>query len=109
MDSFGLAGSCVPHSHLLPVPAAPSCVVCLREWVMRHTTHLSSGAARAWHRYLGVRWERFQGRVARHYYTHVTWPVRFWRACGCPAEYRPSLPWWQPFVWRWLVVTGWLR
>ena len=41
----------------------------------------------------------------------VPWPlpVQFWRACGCPPQFRPRLPWWQPLVWRWLVLSGWLR
>ncbi len=27
-------------------------------------------------------------------------------ATGLSSESR--LPWWQPFVWRWLVLSGWL-
>ena len=53
-----------------------------------------------------VRWERFQGSVRGLYFRRVTFPVRIWRACGCPEQFRPRLPWWQPFVWRWLVISG---
>jgi hypothetical protein len=62
--------------------------------------------ARWWHVVVGVRWQRFQGRWCGLYFQRVTLPVRFWRACGCPAQWRPRLPWWQPFLWRWLVLSG---
>ena len=62
-----------------------------------------------WFLLVGGRWQRFQGRVAGFYFQRVTLPVRFWRACGCPVQFRPRLPWWQPFVWRWLVISGSLR
>jgi len=28
-----------------------------------------------------------------------------WSASSVPSH----LPWWQPFVWRWLVLSGWQR
>ena len=59
-----------------------------------------------WFLLVGGRWERFQGRVAGFYFQRVTLPVRFWVACGSPQQFRPRLPWWQPFVWRWLVISG---
>ena len=62
--------------------------------------------ARWLHVVVGVRWQRVQGRVCGLYFRRVTLPVRFWRACGCPEQFRPRLPWWQPFVWRWLVISG---
>src|SRR5512137_2741864 len=65
-------------------------------------------AARRWHLLVGVRWERFQCRVAGFYYRRVSLPVQWWVACGRPPQFRPRLPWWQPFVWRWLVLPGWL-
>src|SRR5512135_2910506 len=64
-------------------------------------------AARRWHLLVGVRWERFQCRVAAFYFQRVSLPVQFWRPAGCPPQFRPRLPWWQPFVWRWLVLSGW--
>ena len=63
-------------------------------------------ARRHWRGLVGIRWERLQGRVLGLYFRRVTSPVRVWVACGCPEEFRPRLPWWQPFVWRWLVVSG---
>jgi hypothetical protein len=72
--------------------------------------HLQSGwAARRWQSLVGVRWQRWQCRVAAFYFQRVSLPVQFWRACGCPSQFRPRLPWWQPFVWRWLVLSGWQR
>ncbi|HUZ06001.1 MAG TPA: hypothetical protein VMV89_00780 [Candidatus Paceibacterota bacterium] len=29
------------------------------------------------------------------------------RAAG--AAFRPALPWWQPFVFAYLSITGWVR
>ncbi len=60
-------------------------------------------------RYVRSRWYRWQGAVAAFYFQRVTLPARWWRACGCPVQFRPQLPWWQPFVWRYLCLTGWLR
>ena len=69
--------------------------------------HLQSGwAARRWQLLVGVRW---QCAVAAFYFHRVSLPVQFWRACGCPSQFRPRLPWWQPLVWRWLVLSGWQR
>ena len=75
--------------------------------VMRAHTH-TGRAARQWHLLVGVRWQRLQSRISGFYFRRVTQPVLFWRACGCMSV-RPSLPWWQPFVWQWLVLTGWSR
>jgi len=58
---------------------------------------------------VGVRWQQFQCRVAAFYFQRVSLPVQWWRACGCPPQFRPRLPWWQPLVWRWLVLSGWQR
>ena len=66
-------------------------------------------AARRWQSLVGVRWQRFQCRVAAFYFQRVSLPVQFWRACGCPPQFRPSVPWWQPLVWRWLRLSGWQR
>ena len=27
---------------------------------------------------------------------------------ACPPALRPRLAWWQPLVWRWLVISGWV-
>jgi len=78
-----------------------------------HST--SSWAAWRLHALVGIfapaqrGWQRFQCGVAARYFQRVTLPLQFWRALGAPSQFRPALPWWQPFVWRWLVVTGWLR
>ena len=66
-------------------------------------------AARRWQVLVGVRWERLQCRVAAFYFQRVSLPVQWWRAAGCPPAFRPRLPWWQPLVWRWLVLSGWQR
>ncbi|GEM_PF-2103687 len=72
--------------------------------------HLQSGwAARRWQSLVGVRWQRWQCRVAAFYFQRVSLPVQWWRAAGCPPAFRPRLPWWQPLVWRWLVLSGWQR
>jgi hypothetical protein len=52
-------------------------------------------------------WLRWQSQVSGLYYRRVTEPVQLWRAVGRLPEFRPQLPWWQPFVWRYLVLTGW--
>ena len=54
-------------------------------------------------------WLRCQGAISALYFQRVTLPQQLWRACGRPPQFRPSVPWWQPFVWRWLVLSGWLR
>ena len=60
-------------------------------------------------RYVRIHWSRWQSRVAALYAQRVTQPVQLWVALGRPAQFRPQLPWWQPFIWRWLVITGWVR
>ena len=96
LAAFSAAGR--PHRDVL-------CVSQVK--VMRHTAH-PGRAARRWHTLVGVRWQRLQGRIAGHYFVRVTQPLQWWVAFGRPPEFRPSLPWWQPFVWHWLHITGWL-
>ena len=69
----------------------------------------SSRSARRWYLLVGLPWQRLQSRIASAYFQRVTQPVQFWVALGQPAQFRPALPWWQPFVYSWLVVTGWVR
>ena len=71
--------------------------------VMTHTPH------RELLRYVRIHWLRWQCAVASLYFQRVTYPVQCWVACGRPPQFRPQLPWWQPFVWHWLHITGWLR
>ena len=71
--------------------------------VMTHTPH------RELLRYVRIHWLRLQSRISGAYFQRVTFPVQCWVACGRLPQFRPSLPWWQPFVWRWLVITGWVR
>ena len=66
-------------------------------------------AARRWQVVVRVRWSRFQGRVSGLYYQRVSLPVQWWRGCGCPAQWRPRLPWWHSLVYRWLRLSGWVR
>ena len=53
------------------------------------------------------RWRRAVGwqhqRLTRFYFLRVVQPCEFWVACGCPAQFRFSVPWWQPFV-HWYLV-----
>jgi len=67
-----------------------------------------SQATTAWHRFATLPWCRWQCRVSGFYYRHVTAPVSFWVACGQPVGFRPQLPWWQPFVFSYLSLTGWV-
>ena len=91
------------------MPAASLiCALCLTKLAMRHRAHISR-AARCWHSLVGIRWLRWQSRLAGCYFQRVTLPLRWWHALGCPPQFRPQLPWWQPFVWRWLVLSGWQR
>jgi len=60
-------------------------------------------------RYVRIHWQRWQGSVAGFYFHRVTFPAQCWVACGRPPQFRPRLPWWQPFVWHYLHITGWLR
>ena len=75
---------------------------------MRHTRHSIRATS---HRFslVGVYWQRWQSAVAALYSRRVTQPVQFWLACGRPAAFRPSLPWWQPLVYSYLSLTGWVR
>ena len=81
------------------------------EKVMRHERNTSRAARLACSRrvWLRVRWQRLQSRISGFYYQRVTVPVQFWVACGRPPGFRPRLPWWQPYVFAWLSVTGWVR
>jgi hypothetical protein len=44
--------------------------------------------------------------LAGVYHHRVTLPVRLWRSFGSPSLLRPSIPWWQPFLFWWLCHTG---
>ena len=70
---------------------------------------ISSQVARRWHVLVVVQWQRWQSVVSGLYYRRVTAPVQFWVALGQPAGFAPRLPWWQPFVFSYLSLTGWLR
>ncbi len=106
MDSFGLSVRVgPPTSHRHP-PATAFFLFVSKKKVMKQIKKIQWQVRWYWFLLVGGRWERFQGRICRFYFQRVTLPVRFWRACGCPPQFRPSIPWWQPFVWRWLVVSG---
>lgn len=60
-------------------------------------------------RFVRIHWLRWQCAVASLYFQRVTFPVQSWVACGRPPQFAPRIPWWQPFVWHWLHITGWLR
>jgi hypothetical protein len=86
MDSFGLSGVVgSPTLQVLPafiLPRKCSLKKCVRE-------HFQVGrAARRWQSLVGVRWKRLQYRVAAFYFHRVSLPVQFWRACGCPSQFR---------------------
>ena len=82
--------------------------MCSQEIVMR-AHHIASRAARRWYITVSLPWQRWQSAVSGLYYRRVTAPVGFWCACGQPPAFRPVLPWWQPFVFSYLRITGWLR
>lgn len=69
---------------------------------MKHTNKISQvlGAGRAFV-------ERINCDLSGIYYTRVTLPVQVWRARGCPKHSMPRMPWWQPTLFRYLVITGW--
>jgi len=107
-DSFGLSG--VSGNPTRPaLPRGPTALKKLsQEKSVRELLQVGR-AARRWQVLVGVRWQQFQCRVAAFYFQRVSLPVQWWRACGCPPQFRPRLPWWQPLVWRWLRLSGWLR
>jgi len=72
--------------------------------VMRHTRHISRDTQRLPFR---IYYYRFQSFLAARYFQQVRLPWQLWSACGCPPEFRPSVPWWHSLVYRWLVVTRW--
>ena len=93
---------------LVPVSDLSACEMAARGLMM--SSHFTfSQVARRWYLTVGIRWQRWQCRVSGLYFRRVTQPVRFWVACGRPAAFRPSLPWWQPFVFGYLSITGWPR
>ena len=51
--------------------------------------------------------DKLRTYLLQTYYYRVTYPARFWVACGAPAQFRPHLPWWHSFLWRLIVVLGW--
>src|SRR5687768_14490904 len=72
---------------------------------MREHAH-TRWAARRWYLLVGVRWQRFQSRLAGVYHYRVTLPVQFWRSFGAPSLLAPALPWWEPLLYLWLRHTG---
>ena len=75
--------------------------------VMTHLRQIKRGrVARLWHSQVAVRWYRMQFRLVDRYCQQVHRPIRRWRRSGCPHGRFPQLPWWQAFLWRWLVITG---
>ena len=53
-----------------------------------------------------ARWYRFLSRFSGLYYRRVIRPVESWRAFGCPAEFRPRLPWWSGAFYMFLCLSG---
>ena len=111
LESFALPGpGGVLTRPVLPA-ALPKNLIFLKNKSMRNMRFFGR-AARRWQALvvaLRVRWFRFQCSVAGFYFRGVTLPFRFWLSCGRPVGFRPRYPWWQPFVWRWLCVSGWVR
>ena len=94
------------QTNTIALPAAQVIfLMALRGKVMRAIKKITWAARRQWYLVVGIRWQRFQGPILALYFRRVTEPVRIWRAFGCPSSWRPQLPWWQPFVWRWLVLS----
>ena len=106
VDSFGQANHWWPTDVPMSASGPPCLYVLSQRKSVREHTH-SGRAARRWQVMVGVRWQRFQSCVAALYFQRVTLPVRFWRAAGCPVQFRPQLPWWHRFVLAWLRLSGW--
>ena len=51
-------------------------------------------------------WRRWVSRVESLYLRRVHRPVYQWREVGSPREFLPQLPWWHPFVYRFLCLVG---
>ena len=102
-------GACWP-SNVTP-PSTCHCIffISFKAKVMKEIKKIQWQVRWYWFLLVGGRWERLQGCICRFYFQRVTLPVRFWVACGSPEQFRPRLPWWQPFVWRWLVISGAFR
>jgi hypothetical protein len=104
MDPGGTADLYSARTPVVPAASRASVLGALREMVMRApSTHTRAA------RQVAIRWQRLQSRIAGLYFQRVTQPLQLWHAFGCPSQFRPSLPWWQQFVYSWLVVTGWVR
>ena len=87
-ESFGLAVRRLNPNTTIPPAACSIFLSAFREKVMKALKKIEQ-AAWAWQVMVRVRWQRVQCRVAALYYRRVTFPVRMWRACGCPAQFRP--------------------
>src|SRR5215831_7281219 len=80
-------------------------LICFREKMMKQIKKIKLVAG----------WRRWVSRVRALYLRRVREPVYQWRAHGSPREFLPQLPWWHPFVYRFLVLVGglsqqrWLR
>ena len=73
---------------------------------MKEIKKIAQAVRRQWYLVVGVRWQQYvQYHIITLYHRRVEAPIRFWRAFGCPEQLRPQLPWWQPLVWRWIVIT----
>jgi hypothetical protein len=51
-------------------------------------------------------WRQWVGRVESLYASRVRRQVYLWRAQGSRPEFLPRLPWWHPFVYRFLRLVG---
>jgi len=111
MDGTAPAAPALPQAQHRAVTAGAS----PKEWNALARTRRCSGSVmtqtphRELLRYVHIHWQRWQCFVARRYHQRVSLPVQFWVALGRPEQFRPQLPWWRPFVFSYLVTTGWLR
>jgi hypothetical protein len=51
-------------------------------------------------------WRRWVSRVESFYLRRVHRPVHQWREHGSPRSCLPRIPWWQPFLYQFLVLVG---
>ena len=86
----------------------PVCLFVAAQGMVMSSHFTFSQGARRWAATIRILWFRWQSSVARLYSRRVTQPVRLWKALGQPSDCMPRLPWWQPIVYKYLVITVWL-
>ena len=88
-ESFGLA-VLVENSHVTPPPRCHSIFfIFFKEKVMKKIKKIERQLSFWWRVWVGIRWERVYYPLRWRLVGQARQSVRFWRACGCPAQFRP--------------------